>query len=426
MLRYFDDGGAVASDASGVAALPAITNAAQTTYDTATGYTGQPSSAALDYFNTAQTLTPQGDVSQQADQTFQNANNAAQQGLGGLSILAKQYSSPYGIGALPVFNNWIERNHQQQLAYDDTTKSFSPAFTANQFNDPYENWTMYHGGMDLNYPGMGWTEIPDALKLYQEAYPDKPTPDWANTNRWDVLHTQYSGSNATPISWKDAWNSHIPTYDTAPEGYFNALDAYNTGMSKWNPTSNLDKFDPAAYAEYNAAAYNAMNQGIYDTNNPVYYQYMSPTARTAAAQSRANSLASSKSYYDRMKENNIAHAQQYGYSAADANSELDRRWAELMAESEAAAAAEQALQESITYNGGDAGGGGSSSGYNFGYASPNTGSSSYTTSTSSGGGYTPTNTNIGMGGVSGPANMGGGIAGPKLASGGEIYNMGYR
>jgi hypothetical protein len=431
LIRHFEEGGAT-TDPNGLASLaatpattttptttstpapaaqttaPATTNTATTTpapaanTATTTDILGNPSSGAMNYFNTAQAQAPQAQVSQQADQTFQTANNAAQQGLGGLSILAEQYSSPYGVGALPTFHNDIERNNQQQLSYDSATGLFSPVLTSNQFNDPYENYWMYHGSS---------TDMADLLSQYQAAG-HTDTPDWATNPRLDVLSTLWSGSNATPISWKDAWNRTIPTTDQAPEGYFDALAAYNTGMSQWNPTIDKDQFNTAAYADYNAPAYNAMHQGVYDNLSPLKQLYIPPKLAAQLSQQRAEGLAQAQRQYAQQKLNNTTYASTYGGSADQANSDLDRLWEEMQARAAADEAQQNAYQSTIDYNTNEY----TSNPYSSyaGY-SP----SAYTvaayepTST-----YQPTNTNIGMGGISGSPNMGGGIAGPKLASGG--------
>jgi hypothetical protein len=309
--------------------------------------------------------------------------------------------------------------HEGMLFGDDFYDRYAQN-VGGQYADPYHNFLMTQArvfGPD--------SDLPNLYKQYQ-ASGRTDTPDWATLDTTNPISKlplyahSWDASGANPVdnlSW--AWNSTTPLVEgiTVPEGYWDAVLAYNMNLSKWNPTSNTEKFDPEAYKEYNAAAYNAMAQGIYDNNHPAKQNYMSPKARAAAAQSRTNQIANTRSYYDRMRANNIAWGQQNNISVDKENSEIDELEEEFLARMEAEAAAEQAMQASISYGGG-------SSGYNFGYASPSTrsGSSSSTSSSSGSSGYTPTNTNIGMGGVSGPANMGGGTKGPKYAKGGLVYN----
>lgn len=230
MISYFDDGGSVSGDSSGIAALPTISSSAQNAFNTAMANAGTAS------------------ASQAAVQPF----NTAQQGVGSLSNQAFQYSAPYGIGSLPTSSLFDVSKFAQNVG--------------GQFADPYQNYIMYHGAQ---------SDVPAMLAQYK-AGGGQGTPDWAQPNaRFDVLSTKWDASGSNAVPYLQAWNRTVPTTDIAPQGYWDALDAYNTGMSLWNPQTSigLNQYDPQQYNNYNAAAYNAMNQGIYDRNSPVYQNY---------------------------------------------------------------------------------------------------------------------------------------------------------
>jgi hypothetical protein len=421
-VRRFAEGGNTATSAPNNAFQEAAEKVSAI-YTPQAASTGSPFAAASNQvantLGVSANMFPQAPAPQQSGlaSLAQTANTAApqQSGIGSLDTTPTPQMQQ-GLGSL---NTPMYTKHEGMLFGDDFYDRYAQN-RGGQYADPYHNFLMTSArvmGPD--------SDIPNLYKQYQ-ASGRTDTPDWATVptegliSQIPRLGHYWDASGATPTQLTSAWNPTTPLIEgeTVPEGYWDNVLAYNMNMSKIHPSLvKQGDYSAESVLESNQRAMNAMAMGEYGNQGNIFNSYLTPNQAAASKASRQSSLANSQNYFNYMKNNNTAHAQMYGYSADDANSELDRKWDEMVAEMEAAQAAEDAMLASYTYGGGGGGGGGSS-GYNFGYAAPNTGSSSYTTSTSSGGGYSPINTNIGMGGVSGPANYGGGTAGPKLASGG--------
>jgi hypothetical protein len=219
--------------------------------------------------------------------------------------------APVAQRVTPTYANEIESKYAQNVG--------------GQFADPYQNYLMKSGSS---------TDIDNLLNQYTAAG-RTDTPDWAkakgNMNALAPLMTKWDASGSTPVSYLDAYNRTAPTTDKAPEGYWDAMDAYNTGLSEWNPQLAVSqgKYDPVQFADYNAAAYNAMKQGVYDKNSDVYQNYVSPKQQAQQAQT---ALANTQ-YELRELQNQRQRTQEY-YAALglpNDSSSLDARLAELEA-----------------------------------------------------------------------------------------------
>ncbi len=211
-----------------------------------------------------------------------------------------------------------------------------------QFADPYHNFLMKSGSS---------TDIDNLLNQYTAAG-RTDTPDWAkakgNMNALAPLMTKWDASGSTPVSYLDAYNRTAPTTDKAPEGYWDAMDAYNTGLSEWNPQVAVSqgKYDPVRFADYNAAAYNAMKQGVYDKNSDVYQNYVSPKQLEKSVQDKTAEVSYTEKYYNDMKQRNMEHAQAYGYDYD--SSGLDALLAKYKADAAAWFAATEAKKQALT------------------------------------------------------------------------------
>jgi hypothetical protein len=422
-VRRFAEGGNTATPAPNNAFQQAAEKVSAI-YTPQAASTGSPFAAASNQvantLGVSANMFPQAPAPQQSGlaSLAQTANTAApqQSGIGSLDSNPTPQMQQ-GVGSL---NTPMYSRHEGMLYGDDFYDQYAQN-KGGQFVDPYHNFLMTKAkviGPDA-----------DIDRLYQQykASGRTDTPDWATLDTKGPISTlpmlahKWDASGANPVSnLLDAWNPTTPLAEgvTVPEGYWDNYLAYNMNMSKAHPTfMTQGNAVSDSVKDNNARALNAMAMGEYGNQGKIFNSYLTPNQAAASKASRQSSLANSQNYFNYMKNNNTAHAQMYGYSADDANSELDRKWDEMVAEMEAAQAAEDAMLASYTYGGGGGGGGtnGTSpvnsqgiyiSGPNAGFAGPISS------------GYTPINTNMGMGGVSGPANYGGGTAGPKLASGG--------
>jgi len=282
----------------------------------------------------------------------QTANTAApqQSGIGSLDTTPTPQMQQ-GLGSLttPMYTR-----HEGMLFGDDFYDRYAQN-KGGQFVDPYHNFLMT--GARVIGPDA------DIDRLYQQykASGRTDTPDWATLDTTGpismlpFLSHKWDASGATPVDrLSSAWNPTTPLAEgvTVPEGYWDNYLAYNMNMSKAHPTFLAEgNTVPQSVLDNNLRAQYAMTQGEYGNQGPLFNSYLSPSERAQQAQREQATYQQAVNHYNRMRENNNAHAAMYGYSAADANSNLDARLAELEAEYAQRGAAEQAKNAALTARG---------------------------------------------------------------------------
>jgi hypothetical protein len=241
--------------------------------------------------------------------------------------------------------------HEGMLFGDDFYDRYAQN-VGGQFKDPYHNFLMT-GARKIG---------PDAdiNRLYQQyqASGRTDTPDWATLDTTGPITTlpmlahKWDASGGTPVErLSSAWNPTTPLIEgvTVPEGYWDAVLAYNMNMSKIHPDVIAQgNYDVQQVLDSNARANYAMSQGEYGNQGTLFNSYLSPSERAQQSKSIASSLANTRNHYNNMKANNNAYAASYGTSADEQNMEIDR----LLEEAEARAAAEEAAlqQRSAMYS----------------------------------------------------------------------------
>lgn len=255
--------------------------------------------------------------------------------------------APAPVAPAPVAQQPMYTKHEGMLFGDDFYDSYAQN-VGGQFKDPYHNFLKTRArviGPD--------NDIANLYKQYQ-ASGRTDTPDWAKLDTTGpmsmlpVLSSKWDASGATPVDrLSAAWNSTTPLAEgvTVPEGYWDNQLAYNMNMSKTHPDATVGANAVSqAVLDNNLRAQYAMSQGEYGNQGELFNSYLSPSERAQQAQRDQAAYQQAVNQYNRMRENNNAHAAMYGYSAAGANSNLDARLAELEAEFAARRAQDEANQ----------------------------------------------------------------------------------